>query len=136
MSKRHVAVWIVCALVIGLIGPAAPPAAAAERGARIQAGLLRKLDTGKVDRFVVEFAARADLAAAGEHRPDAYGFGRRARGESSGGGCPLSSRTLVLASVRERHRAEDKFATAAPRGTAPAMPGSRRRSGRRTHPEV
>ena len=68
MSKRHVAVWIVCALVIGLIGPAAPPAAAAAGGARIQAGLLRKLDTGKVDRFVVEFAARADLDAAAETR--------------------------------------------------------------------
>jgi subtilisin family serine protease len=68
MSKRHVAVWIVCALVIGLIGPAAPPAAAAERGARIQPGLLRKLDTGRVDRFVVEFGARADLAAAGKTR--------------------------------------------------------------------
>jgi subtilisin family serine protease len=64
MRKRHVAVWIVCALVIGLIGPAASPAAAAADGARIQPGLLRKLDTGKVDRFVVEFAARADLDTA------------------------------------------------------------------------
>ena len=76
MSKRHVAVWIVSALVIGLVGPAASPAAAAAGGARIQPGLLRKLDAGKVDRFVVEFAARADVKAAGKTK------GWAARGEA------------------------------------------------------
>src|SRR5262245_63501131 len=66
MRKRHVAVGIVCALVIGLLGPTAPPAAAAAGGAKIQPGLLRKLDAGALDRFVVEFAARADLRAASQ----------------------------------------------------------------------
>ena len=64
MRRRHVAVAIVCTLLIGLIGPTAPPALAATAGAKIQSGLLGRLRAGSLDSFVVEFAARADLAPA------------------------------------------------------------------------
>ncbi len=64
MTRRHVAIWIVCTLVIGLIGPVAQPALAAEAGTKIQSGLVDRLRSGTLDSFVVEFAARADLSAA------------------------------------------------------------------------
>ena len=64
MRRRHVAVAIVCTLLIGLVGPTAPPALAATAGAKIQSGLLGRLRAGGLDSFVVEFAARADLASA------------------------------------------------------------------------
>ena len=64
MRKRHVALGIVFLLVIGLIGPMAPPAAAATGASKIQRGLLDRLRAGRLDAFVVEFAAEADLDAA------------------------------------------------------------------------
>ena len=64
MRKRHLALGIVCMLVIGLVGPLASPSVAASGGARIQRGLLDRLRSGRLDTFVVEFAARADLRAA------------------------------------------------------------------------
>ena len=64
MRRRHVAVAIVCTLLIGLVGPTAPPALAATEGAKIQSGLLGRLRAGGLDSFVVEFAAKADLAPA------------------------------------------------------------------------
>ena len=64
MRRRHVAVWIVCTLVIGLIGPAGQPALAAEAATKIQSGLVDRLRSGTLESFVVEFAARANLSAA------------------------------------------------------------------------
>ncbi len=64
MRKRHVAVGIVCALVVGLLGPVVPSALGAVRAAPIQRGLIDKLETGALDSFVVEFAAKADLQGA------------------------------------------------------------------------
>ena len=67
MGSRRVAVWVVCSLLVGLVGPVAAPAAAAPR-ARVQRHLLDRLEAGTLDRFVVEFGARADLRSAGATR--------------------------------------------------------------------
>jgi subtilisin family serine protease len=64
MRRRAVSVGIVCAVLVGLLGPAVPQALAEARVAPIQRGLLDKLRAGSLDSFVVEFAARADLHAA------------------------------------------------------------------------
>jgi hypothetical protein len=63
MRRRHIAVWIVRTLVVGFTGSVAQPALAANAGAKIQKGLLDRLQAGTLDSFVVEFAARADVGA-------------------------------------------------------------------------
>ena len=64
MKRRQVALGIICTLVVGLLGPAAQPALAADASAKIQPRVLHGLEPGTRDSFVVEFAARADLKAA------------------------------------------------------------------------
>ncbi len=75
MRRRHIAVAIVCTLLVGLVGPTAPLAFAATPSGRIQPGLLDRLRAGRLDSFVVEFAARADLSSAAA----TAGWGARGR---------------------------------------------------------
>ena len=92
MKKRSVAIGIVCALLVTVLGPAVPPALGAARTAPIQRGLLDRLRTGSVDTFVVEFAARADLRAAAATK------GWAARGRAV-------HRTLTAVAARSQARA-------------------------------
>ena len=64
MRRRQVAIGIICTLVAGLLGPAVQPALAVDANAKIQPRVLRGLEAGTLDTFVVEFVARADLKAA------------------------------------------------------------------------
>ena len=64
MRRRHVAVAIVCTLLVGLFGPTAPPALGRDCERQDPAGVLVGFERAALDSFVVEFAARADLAAA------------------------------------------------------------------------
>lgn len=64
MARSRVTVMIVLALVSAIIAPAGQAAAAPGRSGAIQRGLLGRLGSGELDRFVVEFAERADLSQA------------------------------------------------------------------------
>ena len=82
MPRRLLAAVAAVVLVAGQAGSAlaaaraTPGSGGVATAAPIQKGLLQNLDSGKVDKFVVEFASKADLAAASKVK------GHTARGKA------------------------------------------------------
>jgi subtilisin family serine protease len=76
MVRRSMPLVLVFALVVAVVGPAAPAAARpSEADRKLAPALLRRFERNPVQEFVVEFAARADLRSAASIR----GFARRGR---------------------------------------------------------
>ena len=109
MGRRRWSVGFFCALLVGSLLPTAATAGALappEPRAVLQAGLLERLADGELDRFVVEFSARADLTNAAATR----GWAQR--------GTKVRD-TLVATARRSQARAL---------GVVAATPGARARS--------